>query len=208
MHSSLPRDPATGRYLSRQARDNYASSSTNSSSKITSSRRAASPSSPPRRRSPLAPAPRVQVKQSSPPRVTQQQRTRKPRTTSSPPAQQQQPVVTFATEVPQRTSPILRSSYTRREGIESPPAQQQPVVSRREYASPSLSSSQLPAASPAEDTSAVMGPSTMRRMKRMSSAEAPSAPSPAVERFSQQQPSSSSRAASPTDLLFSYLNAA
>jgi hypothetical protein len=96
---------------------------------------------------------------------------------------------------------ILRSSYTRVEDAAAPPrARSSSPVSRREYASPSLAAE--------EPKRRPLAPATTRKMRKMATtevaADAPAEPTSPVERMSFAAPKTSS----PSDLLFSYLNAA
>lgn len=119
-------------------------------------------------------------------------------------------------EAPEKRAPILRSSYTRARSaspVSSEPAQRS-QVSRREYASPSLV---MERASPQEESSATIGPSTKRQIRKMATVtpvselamEAPeSLPTSTLPRQIEKLAHSAPKAANPTDLLFSYLNAA
>lgn len=116
-----------------------------------------------------------------------------------------------ATRRPEAEAPTSRRAPVKRQNAEAPTSRRgteartcprtEAPVSRRDYASPSLAS---------RDEQVAVGPSTVRRMKRMATTEVeadtpeePTSTLPPVERLSTTAPRSD-----PGQVLFSYLNAA
>lgn len=233
--SALPRDPSTGRYLPRQSRASsprevpvVRTRASSPRAKVASPRRRVevevidtpqiedvqvrSPRKP-RCRSPVAEKKAASPRRAASPVAVKQVAVKAPR--------RKAPQMEAEAEAPEKRAPILRSSYTRARSAspvasESPPnvtAQRSPV-SRREYASPSLV---MERASSQEESSATIGPSTKRQIRKMATVtpvseiamEAPeSLPTSTLPRQVEKLAHSAPKAANPTDLLFSYLNAA
>ncbi len=214
--TALPRDPTTGRYLTRAQRGIARTAPRTSHTAKATQRRVE------------VEVIRSPVRRQSPARKTQPRSVKfvdKTRRAASPAAVEiEQPVETtgrgspimrsnwsrdvFTAEAPAKPAPRGRSASpakTRVANVAAPPEVEAPVVmSRRDYATPSLANHKYAAVEMEDDrggNQVVMGPSTTRRMRKMA-VEQTAAPQSSISRLGQ------SSAASPTDLLFSYLNAA